>query len=309
MIGPDFKIQRPSKSAEERILRLKNRFSRAHIKQQEITNVALIDNDRISHSDPSNLDSTLSTSVPKESFQSIEIPSNPVPTALIPTTDITPKESTIVAAEESSSNSPIKNINIDFSKPKSILKESTISTIELDDSLFTESQIRFERAQKALVSREFSEPQVINTSLSIIPSNQSISDQQKRKQENFLEARILKNYNAFKKRKNMTLMPNSSSLSESSSSSFKDTSTRRRSTFGQRAIPHQEIETKLLYRHISPEVPEPLRLRQLLSWIVKRTPVPEIPTEIEVNKNLCDLARQGDFFPSIFDILDSFFYT
>ncbi|PVU93828.1 hypothetical protein BB561_003008 [Smittium simulii] len=80
---------------------------------------------------------------------------------------------------------------------------------------------------------------------------------------------------------------------------------RRRSTFGVRgkrasgigngfaASPHEAIETIFLYRHVSPETPEPLRLRQLLSWCVQRNNKPNIPLELEYNKNILSLAENA----------------
>ncbi|KAJ2561710.1 hypothetical protein GGH95_004720, partial [Coemansia sp. RSA 1836] len=58
---------------------------------------------------------------------------------------------------------------------------------------------------------------------------------------------------------------------------------RRRSTFSMRgkrassigggfkAAPHESVAASDFYRHISPELPEPLRLRQLLAWCARRT--------------------------------------
>ncbi|KAJ2813083.1 hypothetical protein FBU31_007496, partial [Coemansia sp. 'formosensis'] len=58
---------------------------------------------------------------------------------------------------------------------------------------------------------------------------------------------------------------------------------RRRSTFSMRgkrassigggfkATPHDSVSAGDFYRHISPELPEPIRLRQLLAWCARRT--------------------------------------
>ncbi|KAJ2741354.1 hypothetical protein GGI20_005249 [Coemansia sp. BCRC 34301] len=58
---------------------------------------------------------------------------------------------------------------------------------------------------------------------------------------------------------------------------------RRRSTFSMRgkrassigggfkATPHESVAAGDFYRHISPELPEPIRLRQLLAWCARRT--------------------------------------
>ncbi|KAJ2892148.1 hypothetical protein IWW38_003327 [Coemansia aciculifera] len=58
---------------------------------------------------------------------------------------------------------------------------------------------------------------------------------------------------------------------------------RRRSTFSMRgkrassigggfkAAPHESVAASDFYRHISPELPEPIRLRQLLAWCARRT--------------------------------------
>ncbi|KAJ1999041.1 hypothetical protein H4R26_005218 [Coemansia thaxteri] len=61
---------------------------------------------------------------------------------------------------------------------------------------------------------------------------------------------------------------------------------RRRSTFSMRgkrassigggfkAMPHESVAAEDFYRHISPELPEPIRLRQLLAWCARREPPP-----------------------------------
>ncbi|KAJ2797257.1 hypothetical protein H4R20_005248, partial [Coemansia guatemalensis] len=61
---------------------------------------------------------------------------------------------------------------------------------------------------------------------------------------------------------------------------------RRRSTFSMRgkrassigggfkALPHDSVDAADFYRHISPELPEPIRLRQLLAWCARRTSAP-----------------------------------
>ncbi|KAJ2349828.1 hypothetical protein GGH91_000571 [Coemansia sp. RSA 2671] len=63
----------------------------------------------------------------------------------------------------------------------------------------------------------------------------------------------------------------------------KSTLGRRRSTFSMRgkrassigggfkATPHESVAAGDFYRHISPELPEPIRLRQLLAWCARRT--------------------------------------
>ncbi|KAI9505896.1 Mis12-Mtw1 protein family-domain-containing protein [Coemansia spiralis] len=72
---------------------------------------------------------------------------------------------------------------------------------------------------------------------------------------------------------------------------------RRRSTFSMRgkrassigggfsAIPHESVDSCDFYRHISPELPEPIRLRQLLAWCARRTAVPstwpELPAHVQ----------------------------
>ncbi|ORX69152.1 hypothetical protein DL89DRAFT_172145 [Linderina pennispora] len=65
-------------------------------------------------------------------------------------------------------------------------------------------------------------------------------------------------------------------------SARKSTLGRRRSTFSMRgkrassigggfkALPHDSVDSADLYRHISPELPEPIRLRQLLAWCSMR---------------------------------------
>ncbi|KAJ2386800.1 hypothetical protein GGI05_004273 [Coemansia sp. RSA 2603] len=63
----------------------------------------------------------------------------------------------------------------------------------------------------------------------------------------------------------------------------KSTLNRRRSTFSMRgkrassigggfkAVPHASVGSGDFFRHISPELPEPVRLRQLLAWCARRT--------------------------------------
>ncbi|KAJ2181889.1 hypothetical protein GGF45_001245 [Coemansia sp. RSA 551] len=85
-------------------------------------------------------------------------------------------------------------------------------------------------------------------------------------------------------------------------------SMRRRSTFSMRgkrassigggfkAIPHDSVSTQDFYRHISPELPEPVRLRQLLAWCARRTAhAPEWPTELpeHVQKLLSDVYKEA----------------
>ncbi|KAJ2599208.1 hypothetical protein GGF39_002333 [Coemansia sp. RSA 1721] len=84
---------------------------------------------------------------------------------------------------------------------------------------------------------------------------------------------------------------------------------RRRSTFSMRgkrassigggfkAVPHESVGSCDFYRHISPELPEPIRLRQLLAWSARRTAVPmdDWPEEIPdpVKKLLSDVLREA----------------
>ncbi|KAJ2857989.1 hypothetical protein J3B02_000613 [Coemansia erecta] len=84
---------------------------------------------------------------------------------------------------------------------------------------------------------------------------------------------------------------------------------RRRSTFSMRgkrassigggfkAVPHESVGSSDFYRHISPELPEPIRLRQLLAWSARRTEVPvdSWPEEIPdaVKKLLNDVLREA----------------
>ncbi|PIA13163.1 hypothetical protein COEREDRAFT_83681 [Coemansia reversa NRRL 1564] len=74
---------------------------------------------------------------------------------------------------------------------------------------------------------------------------------------------------------------------------------RRRSTFSMRgkrassigggfkALPHDSVDAADFYRHISPELPEPIRLRQLLAWCARRTSAPptwpdELPEAVKL---------------------------
>ncbi|KAJ1663301.1 hypothetical protein IW140_005152 [Coemansia sp. RSA 1813] len=83
---------------------------------------------------------------------------------------------------------------------------------------------------------------------------------------------------------------------------------RRRSTFSMRgkrassigggfnAIPHESVDPADFYRHISPELPEPIRLRQLLAWCARRTDTPsnwppELPDHVQ--KLLQDSLREA----------------
>ncbi|KAJ2630081.1 hypothetical protein H4R22_002919 [Coemansia sp. RSA 1290] len=83
---------------------------------------------------------------------------------------------------------------------------------------------------------------------------------------------------------------------------------RRRSTFSMRgkrassigggfkAMPHDAVDASDFYRHISPEMPEPIRLRQLLAWCARKTAqVPEWPSELpeHVVQLLGDAAREA----------------
>ncbi|KAJ2850416.1 hypothetical protein IWW36_001905 [Coemansia brasiliensis] len=83
---------------------------------------------------------------------------------------------------------------------------------------------------------------------------------------------------------------------------------RRRSTFSMRgkrassigggfkAMPHDAVDASDFYRHISPEMPEPIRLRQLLAWCARKTAqVPEWPKELpsHVAQLLSDAAREA----------------
>ncbi|KAI8318987.1 hypothetical protein GQ54DRAFT_306626 [Martensiomyces pterosporus] len=83
---------------------------------------------------------------------------------------------------------------------------------------------------------------------------------------------------------------------------------RRRSTFSMRgkrassigggfkALPHDSVSAGDFYRHISPELPEPIRLRQLLAWCARRTPVPgDWPGDLppQVVKILGDALREA----------------
>ncbi|KAJ1803966.1 hypothetical protein LPJ75_005723, partial [Coemansia sp. RSA 2598] len=84
---------------------------------------------------------------------------------------------------------------------------------------------------------------------------------------------------------------------------------RRRSTFSMRgkrassigggfkAVPHESVGSSDFYRHISPELPEPIRLRQLLAWSARRAEVPmgKWPDELPdfVKKLLDDVLREA----------------
>ncbi|KAJ2447993.1 hypothetical protein EV183_005644, partial [Coemansia sp. RSA 2336] len=83
---------------------------------------------------------------------------------------------------------------------------------------------------------------------------------------------------------------------------------RRRSTFSMRgkrassigggfkAMPHDTVDASDFYRHISPEMPEPIRLRQLLAWCARKTArAPEWPSELpeHVVQLLSDAAREA----------------
>ncbi|KAJ2720793.1 hypothetical protein GGI07_004397 [Coemansia sp. Benny D115] len=75
---------------------------------------------------------------------------------------------------------------------------------------------------------------------------------------------------------------------------------RRRSTFSMRgkrassigggfkALPHESVGSGDFYRHISPELPEPIRLRQLLAWSARRT----TPTLEQWPEELPEAARR-----------------
>ncbi|KAJ2551919.1 isoamyl acetate-hydrolyzing esterase [Coemansia sp. RSA 1878] len=65
---------------------------------------------------------------------------------------------------------------------------------------------------------------------------------------------------------------------------------------GFKAIPHDSVSTQDFYRHISPELPEPVRLRQLLAWCARRTAhAPDWPTELpeHVQKLLSDVYKEA----------------
>ncbi|KAJ2774754.1 hypothetical protein IWQ56_000438 [Coemansia nantahalensis] len=83
---------------------------------------------------------------------------------------------------------------------------------------------------------------------------------------------------------------------------------RRRSTFSMRgkrassigggfkALPHDSVDAADFYRHISPELPEPIRLRQLLAWCARRTTKePQWPSGLpdHVTKMLSDALREA----------------
>ncbi|KAJ2354557.1 hypothetical protein IWW50_003602 [Coemansia erecta] len=88
----------------------------------------------------------------------------------------------------------------------------------------------------------------------------------------------------------------------------KSTMGRRRSTFSMRgkrassigggfkAMPHDSVDPADFYRHISPELPEPIRLRQLLAWCARRTSSPpEWPADLpdHVKTLLSDVLREA----------------
>ncbi|KAJ2783568.1 hypothetical protein H4R18_001621 [Coemansia javaensis] len=88
----------------------------------------------------------------------------------------------------------------------------------------------------------------------------------------------------------------------------KSTMARRRSTFSMRgkrassigggfkALPHATVAAADFYRHISPELPEPIRLRQLLAWCARRTSEPpEWPGGLpeHVKRLLSDAVREA----------------
>ncbi|KAJ2780802.1 hypothetical protein GGI15_003418 [Coemansia interrupta] len=84
---------------------------------------------------------------------------------------------------------------------------------------------------------------------------------------------------------------------------------RRRSTFSMRgkrassigggfkAVPHASVGSSDFFRHISPELPEPVRLRQLLAWCARRAPPPSAawPSGLPagVQKLLGDALREA----------------
>ncbi|KAJ2712017.1 hypothetical protein H4R19_002973 [Coemansia spiralis] len=88
----------------------------------------------------------------------------------------------------------------------------------------------------------------------------------------------------------------------------KSTMGRRRSTFSMRgkrassigggfkALPHDSVDAADFYRHISPELPEPIRLRQLLAWCARRmSKEPRWPADLpeHVAKMLSDAVREA----------------
>ncbi|KAJ1674544.1 hypothetical protein EV182_003068 [Spiromyces aspiralis] len=92
---------------------------------------------------------------------------------------------------------------------------------------------------------------------------------------------------------------------------------RRRSTFGIRGKrassigsgfsvhPHSSVNTSDFYRHVSPELPEPVRLRQLIMWCTRRidvqtlilgkTPLPIVGQVIE---EMQDMLEKGNVYLS-----------
>ncbi|PVV02531.1 hypothetical protein BB560_003018 [Smittium megazygosporum] len=178
-------------------------------------------------------------------------------------------------------------------------KELHSSITPVLESIERESP-HFQKAQKAIAQREFfanikTEETAGTDKISKLVFNPS----EKRKSVSETELKIIKRLKAANRKKNKTINPNQ--LVKASKSHAPP---RRRSTFGVRgkrasgigngytASPHEEIETRLLYRHISPEMPEPLRLRQLLAWCVQRNSTPKIPSELASNKGISSLAEK-----------------
>ncbi|PVU99886.1 hypothetical protein BB559_000316 [Furculomyces boomerangus] len=170
------------------------------------------------------------------------------------------------------------------------------------------TNVRLERAQNAVAKREFSSNQTINNPFLNINSQESKPDKanlNKRKQDFQSSSDTIKRIKSIRKRKNQTLAMNHNVLNQNSKTSFKAQAARRRSTFGLRgkrasgigsgysACPHEEIQTMYLYKHISPEAPEPVRLRQLLSWCVQRAPKPKAPAVFQENNAVSSIYKKA----------------
>ncbi|OMJ15740.1 hypothetical protein AYI70_g7057 [Smittium culicis] len=218
MMQPDFKIKPLNKTSEERLKKIRNRFSKAFDKAKfPINHTSLIQNDFSIHSTQTNIKSS------DNNDSILTIHSANVINACISSenlnisnkdSDYTSNESKISSEASNKiqkTNSTQENQPNSQTKLKSILKDSSIISDEkLSDSIYSINQEAFERAQKAVAEREFYIPlndnsesiQKTDGSTSINDSKRTISDD--------LETQIFKKFKAFKKRKNMTLMPSSS---------------------------------------------------------------------------------------------------
>ncbi|OMJ28296.1 hypothetical protein AYI69_g2231 [Smittium culicis] len=243
MMQPDFKIKPLNKTSEERLKKIRNRFSKAFDKTKfPINRTSLIQNDSSTPSTSINTKSSdnndsiitiLSTDVNNVSTFPYENKSNSI--IELDNTSTDNNNSSEYSSKKQKINTPLKNQSNSQTKLKSILKDSSIISDEkLSDSVYSINQEAFERAQKAVAEREYYIP-LNDNSESILNADDSTSiNDSKRSISEDLETKIFKKFKAFKKRKNMTLMPSSSSFDDSKSISSKQATARRRSTFGQR---------------------------------------------------------------------------